>query len=196
MLGGLPITSVVLRTSANVYAGARTWMSSFLHGLLLLGATLLIPSVLNLTPLCGLAAILMAIGYKLTAPKLYREMYRAGWDQFLPFVVTVVAIVATDLLKGVIIGLVVGVFFVIRMNHHDAITMVNEGNYYLLRFNKDASFVNKSELRTKLRSLPDNSHVILDGTRAVFIDRDIHEVIEDFRKLAPYKNVTLEVKKL
>ena len=196
LLGGLPITSVVVRTSANVYAGARTWMSSFLHGLLLLGATLLIPTVLNLTPLCCLAAILIAIGYKLTAPKLYVEMYRAGWDQFLPFVVTVVAIVATDLLKGVVIGLVVGIFFVIRMNHHDAITMVNEGNHFLLRFNKDASFVNKSELRTKLRSLPDNSHVILDGTRAMFIDRDIHEVIEDFRKLAPYKNVTLEVKKL
>ncbi|MCC6590845.1 MAG: SulP family inorganic anion transporter [Bryobacterales bacterium] len=195
-IGGLPITSVVVRTSANVYAGARTWMSSFIHGVLLFGSALLIPSVLNLTPLACLAAILIVIGFKLTKPALYKLMYRSGWAQFLPFIITVLAIVFTDLLKGVVIGLVIGLFFVIRTNHHTAITVVNQDNYYLMRLNKDASFVNKSELRTKLRKIPVNSHLIIDGSKALYIDHDIHDVIEDFRKLAPYKNITLESKHL
>ncbi len=89
MLGGLPVTSVVVRTSANVYAGAMTWVSSFIHGLLLFASTMLIPSVLNLTPLSCLAAILIVIGYKLTKPKVYQEMYKLGWSQFIPFIVTV-----------------------------------------------------------------------------------------------------------
>jgi MFS superfamily sulfate permease-like transporter len=196
LIGGLPITSVVVRTSANVYAGARTWMSSFIHGALLFSSTMFIPGVLNLTPLCSLAAILIVIGYKLTKPKLYKDMYRAGIEQFLPFIVTVTAIVVTDLLTGVLVGLVFGAFFVIRTNHHDAISLVNQDRYFLMRFNKDATFVNKSELRTKLRSLPSDSHLILDGTKAIYMDRDIHEVIEDFRQLAPYKNITLETKNI
>lgn len=195
-IGGLPVTSVVIRSSANVYAGARTRMSSFIHGVLLFGSTLLIPGVLNLTPLACLAAILIMVGYKLTSAGLYKQMYRAGYNQFLPFMVTVLAIVFTDLLVGVMIGLVTGIFFVIRANHRDAITVVHQDNYYLFRFNKDVSFVNKSELRTKLRRVPAGSHVILDGTKALYVDRDIQEVVEDFRKLAPYRNITLEVQRV
>jgi MFS superfamily sulfate permease-like transporter len=196
LLGGLPITSVVVRTSANVYAGAMTWMSSFIHGVLLFASTLLIPSVLNWTPLACLAAILIVIGYKLTKPVLYRQMFNLGWSQFIPFVVTVAAIVFTDLLKGVLVGLACGIFFVIRTNHHDAITVVSQDNYYLMRFNKDASFVNKNELRTRLRKIPDGSHLIIDGRKALYIDHDIHEAVEDFKALAPYKNITLEFKNI
>ncbi len=194
MIGGLPLTSVIVRTSANVYAGARTWMSSFIHGWLLFLSTLLIPAVLNLTPLATLAAILIVIGFKLTKPELYRAMYRAGWSQFLPFIVTVAAIVFSDLLKGVIVGLMVGVFFVVKTNHHDALTVVSQDNYYLLRFNKDASFVNKNELRTRLGGIPAGSHVIVDGTKALYIDADIREAVEDMKQLAPYRNITLEFK--
>jgi MFS superfamily sulfate permease-like transporter len=194
LIGGLPITSVVVRTSANVYAGARTWTSAFIHGLLLLGSTLLIPNLLNLTPLACLASILIVVGYKLTKPALYKQMRSLGLGQFLPFLVTVVAIVFTDLLIGVLVGMTVGLFFVIRANHHESITVVTQDNYYLMRFNKDASFVNKNEFRTKLRAIPDNSHVILDGTKALYIDRDIFEAAEDFQKLAPYKNITIEFK--
>ena len=194
MLGGLPVTSVVVRTSANVYAGAVTWVSSFIHGLLLFASTMLFPAILNLTPLSCLAAILIVIGYKLTKPKIYQEMYKLGWSQFIPFIVTVTAIVFTDLLKGVLVGLACGIFFVIRTNHHDAITVVNQDNYFLMRFNKDASFVNKNELRTRLRKIPEGSHLIVDGRRALMIDHDIYEVVEDFKKLAPYKNITLEFK--
>jgi MFS superfamily sulfate permease-like transporter len=194
LIGGLPITSVVVRTSANVFAGARTWMSAFIHGILLLLSTLLIPGFLNLTPLACLAAILIVVGYKLTKPALYKQMHALGLDQFLPFLVTVVAIVFTDLLTGVLVGMTIGLFFVIRANHHEAITVVCQDNFYMMRFNKDASFVNKNEFRSKLRRIPDNSHVILDGTKALYIDRDIFEAAEDFQKLAPYKNITFEFK--
>lgn len=194
LIGGLPVTSVVVRSSANVYAGARTWLSSFIHGSLLLGATMLFPSLLNLTPLASLAAILIVIGMKLSRPSLYREMYRAGLDQFIPFLVTVLAVVFTDLLTGVLIGLACGFLFVIRTNHHEAITVVRQDNCYLMRFNKDASFVNKSELRSKLRSIPTDSHLVIDGTRALYIDRDIYEVVRDFLQLAPYRRTTVRLK--
>ena len=193
LIGGLPITSVVVRTSANVYAGARTWMSSFIHGVLLLSTTMFIPSFLNKTPLASLAAILVVIGFKLTRPTLYKEMYRAGLDQFLPFVITVLAVVFSDLLTGVFVGFFCGIFFVIRTNHHDAITIVHQDNFYLMRFNKNASFVNKYEVRSKLRKLPEGAHVIIDGSRALYMDRDIREVIDDFRQLAPYRRITVEL---
>jgi MFS superfamily sulfate permease-like transporter len=194
MVGGLPVTCVVVRTSANVYAGARTWVSAFTHGVLLLASTVTIPRLLNLIPLASLAVVLILVGYKLTKPKIYQAMFRRGWDQFLPFIATVLAVVFTDLLKGVLIGLVVGLFFVIRANHRRAFSVVHMDNYYLMRLNKDATFVNKSELRSRLREIPEGSHVVLDGTRALFIDHDIKEVAEDFRKMAEYKNITLELK--
>lgn len=196
LIGGLPVTSVVVRTSANVYAGARTWMSAFIHGLLLLLSVLLVPTLLNLTPLACLAAVLLVVGYKLTKPALYREVYGQGWSQFLPFLVTLLAIVFTDLLKGVMIGLVTGLFFVIRANHHQAVTIVTQDRYHLMRFNKDVSFVNKNELRSKLRRIPEGSYLIIDGTRSLYMDHDILEVIEDFKKLAPYRDITLELRNI
>jgi MFS superfamily sulfate permease-like transporter len=194
LLGGLPMTSVIVRTSANVFAGARTWMSSFIHGWLLLLSVLFVPRLLNQIPLACLAAVLILIGFKLAKPALFRAMHAQGWNQFLPFAATVAAVVFTDLLKGVLIGFLIGIFFVIRANHHDALTVVNLDRHYLVRFNKDASFVNKSELRTRLRKIPENSHVIIDATRALYIDNDIREAVEDFRALAPYRNITVELR--
>ena len=194
LIGGLPITSVVVRTAASVNAGARTRMSSFIHGLLLLASVILIPGVLRLTPLASLAAILIAVGFKLTKPSLYKSVYVLGWDQFIPFVVTVIGVVFTDLLKGVLIGLLCGFFFVIRRNQHEAITVVNSGTNYLFQFTKDATFVNKNEFRKKLSELPSDAHVLIDGKRALFVDHDILEILDDFRKLAPYKNIQIELK--
>ena len=194
LIGGLPVTSVVVRTSANVYAGGQTWMSTFIHGSLLLVSVMLIPGALQLTPLASLAGILILVGFKLTKVSLYRTMYRLGWDQFIPFITTVVAVVFSDLLSGVLIGIACGAFFVMRTNHFDAITVVNQGKNYMMRFNKDASFVNKSELRSKLRQLPDQAHVIIDGSRALFIDHDIMEVVDDFKQLARHKNIEVELK--
>jgi len=194
LIGGLPITSVVVRTAASVDAGARTWMSSFIHGLLLLASVILIPGVLRLTPLASLATILIVVGFKLTKPSLYRSVFTLGWDQFIPFITTVIGVVFMDLLKGVLIGLLCGFFFVIRRNQHEAITVVNSGANYLFQFTKDATFVNKNEFRKKLRDLPSDSHVLFDGKRALFIDHDIAEILDDFRKLAPYKNIQIETK--
>lgn len=194
LVGGLPITSVVVRTSANVYAGGRTKMSAIIHGVLLLGSTLLIPSLLNLTPLASLAVVLLAVGYKLTNPGLYTKMYKDGMHQFVPFVVTVAAVVLTDLLMGVVIGMSLGLLFVIRENHHEAVSVVHQDNDYLMRFNKDMTFVNKSELRSKLRKLPNGANVVVDGSKALYIDHDIYEAIEDFQQLAPYKGITVELK--
>jgi MFS superfamily sulfate permease-like transporter len=194
LIGGLPITSVVLRTSANVNSGGRTWKASFVHGLLLLLAVTLIPGLLNLTPLSCLAAILIMVGYKLTKIDLYRDAFKLGMDQFIPMVITVVAIVFTDLLKGVIVGLICGLFFVIRSNHHEAATVVSKGNAYLIRFNKDVTFVNKNELKRKFRTIENGSQVLIDGTRSLYIDRDILDLVEDFRKLAVHKNIAVELK--
>ena len=196
MIGGLPITSVVVRTSANVYAGNRTRMSSFIHGVLLFGSTLLIPGLLNMTPLVSLAVVLLVVGYKLTNADLYRRMYSDGWHQFLPFIITVLAVVFTDLLLGVVIGMLVGLLFIIRENHHEAISVVSQDENYLMRFNKDMTFVNKSELRSKLRELPNGSSVVIDGTKALYIDHDIYEAVEDFRQLAPYKDIKVELKRM
>ncbi len=194
LIGGIPITSVIVRSSANVYAGGRTRTSAFVHGVLLFICVLLIPTLLNRIPLASLAAILLVIGYKLTKIELYKKMYKAGLDQFLPFIVTVLAIVFTDLLNGVLIGIVFGVFFVILTNHHSALTLVNQENYYLLRFNKDLSFVNKTELKNKLSSIPPNSDLIIDGSKSVFIDADIYDVIADFQEAAHYRNIRIELK--
>lgn len=194
LIGGLPVTSVVVRTAASVSAGARTWLSSFTHGVLLLVAVIMLPEVLKQTPLACLATILIVVGYKLTKPDLYRAVYAQGWDQFIPFVTTVLGVVFSDLLTGVVAGLLCGLFFVIRTNHHEGITVVNKDLDYLLQFTKNASFINKNEFRKKLRDLPNDSHVLVDGTRALFIDHDIVEILEDFRQLAPYKNIQIEVK--
>jgi MFS superfamily sulfate permease-like transporter len=196
VLGGLPVTSVVVRSSANASAGARSWRSSFIHGLLLLACSLLVPTILNLIPLACLAALLITVGYKLTEPKLYRSMYKLGMAQFLPFVITIGAILFTDLLEGVLIGLICAVFFVVRENHHEAITMVSQRGAYLIRCNKDMTFVNKSELRAALRSIPPASQVLIDGSRALYIDKDILEVVDDFGDLAASKNITVQLKDL
>ncbi|MFZ4985993.1 MAG: SulP family inorganic anion transporter, partial [Blastocatellia bacterium] len=194
LIGGLPVTSVIVRSSANVYAGARTRMSAVTHGILLLVSVIAIPRLLNLIPLACLAAILLLVGYKLTKVEIYRKMYQAGFDQFLPFIVTVLAIVFTDLLTGITIGLVVGFFFVIRTNHHSSITLVSQDNYFMVRFNKDVSFINKNELKEKLMKIPSDTIVIVDGTRATYIDNDIYDVIVDFEQNAKFRNIKVELK--
>jgi MFS superfamily sulfate permease-like transporter len=194
LLGGLPITAVIVRSSANVYAGARTRTSTITHGLLLLFSVLLIPELLNLIPLSSLACILIMVGYKLAHYGLFVRMYQSGRDVFLPFIVTVLAVVFTDLLIGIAIGSMVGLFFVLRANHHSATILVNDGDMYLLKFNKDMSFVNKAELKAALSHIPDNARLYIDGTRAMFIDHDIYDIINDFQSSASLRGIQVELK--
>jgi MFS superfamily sulfate permease-like transporter len=193
LLGGLPVTSVIVRSSANLNAGARTRLSTILHGTLLLSSVLLIPGLLNAIPLSALAAILVMTGYKLAKPTLFREFHRKGWDQFIPFVVTIIAILLTDLLIGILIGAGVALFFLVRSNFHSAVMVVHDENKYLFRFRKDVSFLNKPIVKEKLEKVPDNSFVLIDMTRADFIDRDVLDVVDEFRHQAPLKNITLSL---
>ena len=194
LIGGLPVTSVIVRSSANVNSGAKTKASTIMHGLLLLGCVAFIPMVLNLIPKAALAAVLIFTGYKLAKPSLFISLYKKGWDQFLPFIITIVAILLTDLLIGVVIGIGVGIFFVIRSNFKTSVFIVNDNSRYLFRLRKDVSFLNKPIIKNKLEEVPEDSSVIIDASRADFIDKDIIEVIEDFMIHAPLKNIRVELK--
>ncbi len=196
LLGGLPITAVIVRTSANVNAGAEGRWSGILHGAWLLLAVALMPKVLTLIPLSVLAVILILVGYKLTKPDLYRRMYSKGMDQFVPFLVTILAILMTDLLKGVAVGMLVGFVFVIKRSHRKAMIMVQgEDSYFLLRFLKDISFLQKHQLVLHLRSLPSGATVEIDGGVENHFDPDIIEVLEEFIEGAPKSNIQVNIKK-
>jgi MFS superfamily sulfate permease-like transporter len=194
LLGGLPVTSVIVRSSANINAGARTKASAISHGLILMIALLAIPGFLNLIPLSCLAAILLLVGYKLTKFSLYREMYAKGLSQFLPFIITIAAILFTNLLQGVFMGIVVALFYILRTNFQRAVIEVHSDKNYLIKFIKDVSFMHKASLRHVLMKVPDNSNVVIDGSKAHFIDKDILETLEDFIESGKSKNIQVELK--
>jgi MFS superfamily sulfate permease-like transporter len=195
LIGGLPVTSVIVRSSANVNAGAKTKMSAIYHGMLLLLCVAFIPVLLNKIPNAALAAILIYTGYKLAKPSLFRSFYKKGWDQFLPFIITIVAILFTDLLKGVVIGIGAGLFFIWRSNFKTAVLVVNDKNNFLFRLRKDVSFLNKAIIKQKLEKVPADAYVMIDTLRADYIDKDVIETIEDFMLHAPLKNIRVELKR-
>ncbi len=193
LMGGLPITAVIVRSSANINAGGQTRLSCFFHGLLLLISVLFFAHILNMIPLACLAAILLQTGYKLAKPAMFFEFYKKGLNQFVPFVITVFSILFTDLLEGIAIGMACGIFFVLRANFHAAITLTQHGSNYLLRLHKDVSFLNKALLRNYLGSITDDSELIIDGGKALFIDLDILETLSDFLQAAPERNIDVEL---
>ncbi|MGZ8947377.1 MAG: SulP family inorganic anion transporter [Methylococcaceae bacterium] len=192
LLGGLPMTAVIVRSAANINAGGQSRLACFTHGVFLLLSVMFFAHYLNTIPLACLAAILLHTGYKLANPDLFKKFYQKGMSQFLPFVITVIAILVTDLLKGMAIGMVIGLFFVIKANYHAAITLTQVGSHYLLSLNKDVSFLNKALLRKFILSIPEQSTVTIVASKATFIDHDIMETIEDFLAAAPDDNITVE----
>ena len=195
MLGGLPLTSVIVRSSANLNAGAKTKLSAILHGLLILVCVVFVPNILNLIPKAALAAILVFTGYKLSKVSLFKEYYQKGWEQFMPFIITLLAIVFTDLLKGVLVGIAVGIFFIIRSNFRSAIFVMKEKNTVLIRMRKDISFFSKPILKAQLEAIKNNSTVIIDMTRAEFIDKDVIDTINEFMQHAHLKNIKVDINK-
>ena len=195
LIGGLPLTSVVVRSSANVSSGAKTKVSAIMHGVLLLLCVMLIPGLLNKIPLSALAAVLIFTGYKLAKVSLFKEFFQKGWDQFIPFVVTIIAILLTDLLVGIIVGILVGLFFMVRSNFRSSVFVVNDHNNFLIRFRKDVSFLNKPIVKKKLEDVPENAFVLIDATRADFIDKDVIEEVNNFLCHAHLKNIKVEIKK-
>ena len=194
LIGGIPVTSVIVRSSANVGAGARTKLSTITHGLLLLGSIIAIPNLLNSIPLAALAAILIMLGYKLTKPKLYVQKYQKGMPHFLPFVVTVGAIMVTDLLAGIAIGVVFGALFVLIQNVNSAIELVVHENHRVIRFKKDLFFLHKYELKRTLALLPAGCTVVIDFSGINYIDKDNVDIIEDFMVNAAHRKITVSVR--
>jgi MFS superfamily sulfate permease-like transporter len=184
LVGGLPMTSVIVRTSANVNAGAKTKISAIAHGVFLLLAVIAIPGLLNRIPMASLAAILIMIGLKLASLKVFRHIWQTGKHQFIPFIVTVVAVVATDLLKGVGLGLAVSVYFILSGNMKLAYYFKKEehhsGETIHIDLAQEVSFLNKAAIKQTLAHLPENAKVIIDARYTVYIDHDVLELLRDF----------------
>ncbi|HAU3942039.1 TPA: SulP family inorganic anion transporter [Legionella pneumophila] len=197
-LGGLPITQVIVRSSANIAFGAKTKLSTILHGVFLLLTVITLPALLNKIPLASLATILVIVGYKLTTPVLFKQIYQKGWEQFLPFLVTIAGIVLSDLLFGITIGFSTAIFIILRhhyLNSHDILKIRTKKNTeYYLSLAEEVSFLNKGSIIHELKNIPKNTTVIIDGTHSKIIDPDVKEVIYNFVLSAKTKNIEVELR--
>lgn len=197
MLGGIPMTAVIVRSSANIAAGGQSKMSAFVHGVFLLLSVLFLAGFLNQVPLSALAAVLLMVGYKLTKPTLFKNQFKLGHEQFIPFVVTVLAILFTDLLVGILIGLAVGVFFILKANYKSPYFYHKEEqrdkDIIRIKLSEHVSFLNKASIVLTLEHLPGNSHVIIDGENSEYIDYDVLEAIQEFKKTAHERNIFVEI---
>ena len=198
LCGGLPITQVIVRSSANITFGAKTKLSAILHGIFLLVSAATISKFLNMIPLASLAAVLIMIGYKLAKPALFQRIYQLGSEQFVPFIATVVGILATDLLKGICIGMAFGIFYTLRHSYRnayymkDTITKENEHTIHHLVLAEEVSFFNKASIIQALDDIPPYSKVIIDCSKSKTIAYDIVEYIRDYKVNAKQKNITVE----
>lgn len=194
-IGGIPMTAVIVRGSANVQSGARTKMSAFLHGLMLLAAVLVLPSVLNAIPLAALAAVLLHVGYKLSPVSLFKQMYARGATEFLPFLATFLGILFTDLLKGVAIGMAVAIFFILKRNFEMPFYIEKEKHteagvpFVRIELSENVSFLNKAAVINALQEIAKGTVVEIDGTRARYIHPDVIDVIYDYRTEAKLRDI-------
>lgn len=196
LIGGLPITQVIVRSSANVQSGGKTKLSAIIHGILLLIAVLLIPNLINLIPLSVLAAILLIVGYKLAKPTIFKQMYDLGWKQFVPFIVTIIGIIFTDLLKGISLGLAVGIVVILYRSYQNSHFLhikdkSNSEPKILMTLAEEVTFFNKGAILKELAVVPENCHLEIDISKSKYIDNDVIEIIDDFSCLAKTKNITL-----
>ena len=194
-LGGLPITSVIVRSSTNIYAGGKTRMSGFFHGILLIVAVVLLPIYLNKIPLACLASILLYTGYKLAHPKEFKKVFAEGWKQYVPFLITVAVVVGVDLLWGIFVGTLVGLVFVVITNYSSVFTVFKNGNDILIKFQKDVTFLHKMSLKETLRKIPAGSEVFIDATKVHFMDHDINLLIQEFISTAKERGIEVDLKK-
>jgi len=196
LLGGLPITQVIVRSSANITFGAKTKLSAILHGFLILLCVLFIPSMLNMIPLATLAAILLIVGYKLAKPAQFFQMYKLGVEQFIPFVATILGIIFADLLVGIGIGMMIGIFVILRHNYRNSHEIfhyeTDEKKRIHLSLAEDVSFLNKGSIIHEFRNIPAGAEVIIDFSRSKSIDHDVIEAIQDFIALAASKKIHVE----
>ncbi|AMC12053.1 hypothetical protein Lupro_12615 [Lutibacter profundi] len=198
LVGGLPITQVIVRSSANIQSGGKTKMSAIIHGILLLISVILIPKLLNMIPLSVLASVLLIVGYKLAKPMLFKQMYELGWKQFVPFVVTVLGIVFTDLLVGIGLGLGVGIIVVLiksfQNSHFLHIEDKSNGKHKIkMTLAEEVTFFNKGAILKELDSLPRDTYLELDVRKTRYLDNDIIEILEDFSIKAKNRNIDVKL---
>ncbi len=198
MIGGLPITQVIVRSSANIQSGGRSKMSAIIHGFFLLISVILIPKLLNMIPLSVLAAVLLIVGYKLAKPALFKTMYDLGWKQFLPFIVTIAGIVFTDLLKGIALGLAVGIIVILIKSYQNSHFLHKEGEdvddgKIKMTLAEEVTFFNKGAILKELDRLPENSYLELDVRKTRYLDNDIIEILEDFSVKAKERNINIKL---
>ncbi len=198
LIGGLPVTQVIVRSSTNIQSGGKTKMSAIFHGVILLICAMTIPFILNMIPLACLAAILFVVGYKLAKPVLFKQMYKLGWSNFIPFIVTIAGIVLTDLLTGIGVGMVVAIFYVLYNNykkpfHFEKEEHLPENGVIRLELAEDVTFLNKANIQRALNSIPSHNKVIIDGSKSINIDPDVIEIIEDFKTQAQIKDIEVEI---
>jgi MFS superfamily sulfate permease-like transporter len=198
LLGGLPMTSVVVRTTANNTAGAKSKMSAIIHGVLLLVSVLAIPSILNKIPLATLAAVLLLVGYKLANPKTIKHFWEKGKYQFIPFIATFGAVVFTDLLKGVALGMIISVIFVLKGNmkraYHFKKEEYHDGDIIHIDLAQEVSFLNKAAIKTTLSEIPENAFVTINASNTVYIAHDVLDLIKEFKKIrAKDENINVKL---
>lgn len=196
LIGGLPITQVIVRSSTNIQSGGRTKMSAIIHGVILFLCALSIPVVLNLIPLASLAAILFLVGYKLAKPSLFKQMYGLGQKHFVPFMMTILGIVFTDLLVGIGIGLAFAIFYILYDNYKkpflfQADKHIGDGTIRL-ELTEDVTFLHKASIQRTLSQIPDGAHIIIDASNSINIDHDVIEIIEEFKTNAEYRDIEVE----
>jgi MFS superfamily sulfate permease-like transporter len=200
LIGGLPITQVIVRSSANIQSGGVSKLSAIIHGILLMIFAIALPSLLNLVPLAVLASILLVVGYKLAKPALFLSMYRLGPTQFIPFVVTIVGILATDLLTGVVLGVAVAVVVILHRNYQNShfLHIVESDDssdarhQVRLRLAEQVTFLNRGAILRELGAIPDGSHVVVDLRGTVSIDHDVLEILDDFAESAEERQIVVE----
>ncbi|OEK01774.1 hypothetical protein BFP97_09720 [Roseivirga sp. 4D4] len=197
LIGGLPVTQVIVRSSANIQSGGKTRASALIHGFLILISAMIIPNVLNMIPLSSLAAILLVVGYKLAKPSLFKQMFKSGYQQFIPFVVTVLAIVLTDLLKGIGIGMAVAIFYILLNNLKNPYVLKETHDkahkHYRIVLAEMVTFLNKAQILKELNKIPDNAELLIDASRTRHIQHDVLEIIHDFKESAKYKNIDFKM---
>lgn len=199
LIGGLPMTSVVVRSSANANAGAKTKMSAIIHGVLLLISVLSIPFLLNKIPLATLAAVLLMVGYKLAKPSVIMHFWHKGKYQFVPFIATLLAVVFTDLLKGVALGIIISILFILRGNLKRAYRFRKEkyedGDVIRIDLAQEVSFLNKAAIKTTLSQIPENSRVVINASDTVYIAHDVLDLIQEFATIrASEENIKVKLK--
>ncbi|WP_142784746.1 SulP family inorganic anion transporter [Changchengzhania lutea] len=198
MIGGLPITQVIVRSSANIQSGGISKMSAIIHGFFLLISVILIPRLLNMIPLSVLAAVLLIVGYKLAKPALFKTMYNLGWKQFIPFTVTVLGIVFIDLLYGIGLGLTVGIVVILIKSYQNShflhIEDKSNGKHKIkMTLAEEVTFFNKGAILKELHSLPRDTYLELDVRKTRYLDNDIIEILDDFAFKAKGKNIDINL---